>query len=51
MKTFEVKALLASFIIVLVIRTLLRLVNSNWLADGNFFDFSGGASASFDAGV
>lgn len=36
MKTFEVKALLASFIIVLVVRTLLRLVNSNWLADGNF---------------
>lgn len=36
MKSFEIKALLASFIIVLVIRTLLRLVNSNWLADGNF---------------
>lgn len=36
MKFFEIKALLASFIIVLVIRTLLRLVNSSWLADGNF---------------
>ncbi|WP_172188074.1 hypothetical protein [Lentilactobacillus kribbianus] len=36
MKTFEVKVLLASFIIVLVVRTLLMLVNSNWLADGNF---------------